>query len=122
VGSMVRAQNNPQGALVMKNLMCQSQQMWKAMELAGIEGGNRALECINNEPGIGSYVKLREQGTVNGPDTVASASPPTPAVVSNTGGGEYVAPPSTTPASYTPSRSRGQGYGYSTPGPFGQDF
>jgi hypothetical protein len=64
VGGMLRANNNPNGQLVMKNIMCQSSSMWKAMELSSIEGGAKNLRCINEQPGIGSYVKLRNNGEV----------------------------------------------------------
>jgi hypothetical protein len=71
VGGMLRKDGNQDAQLVLKNYICQSPTGWDAMEMAASEGSNPQLRCVNQRPGFGSYVKMRNSGEA----TSAGAAP-----------------------------------------------
>lgn len=50
MGGMLRTENNPQAASILKAVACQSVIYWDSLELAAIEIGNADLACKNERP------------------------------------------------------------------------
>lgn len=62
VGAMVRKDDNPTGAILIKNIACQSAQLWDAIEMTAIESGDTDMACRNERPDDPQeYVVLRPQ-------------------------------------------------------------